>query len=369
MQEIVRPPAAASHELEVRLSPGFDPVAAGALFEAADGGCVFGHPAWWRAAIDAFGGGRRTIVAEAWRGGQLVGLWPFWEKRLDARELFTRIVEPVGARVSDYVAPLIRAGQDRIGLTSRMLSMVAAGLGAETLLAWPKAHASADPEKVIERVVRERGMLCASLDRGCPVMTLPGSYGEFERRLSKRMRGDVRRQIRRLEAFGPVSLDVAQTREEVGERLDTLIEMHKANWIARRGRSDLEDPAAVAFLRTLAEQLPIESLHVSEVRVAGRPVASHFGFQEAGVLRWYKPAFARDWQVYSPGKVHIALAARAHIADGGREIDFMQGEESYKFEWADQCPLTRSYLLARRTALARWAWNAYIRKFTFEYRT
>ena len=73
---------------------------------------VFNHPTWWQAALDAFGERRPLRVVAVYQASTLVALWPLWVNRLGAREGFARIIEPIGARVTDYCMPLLAKDHD-----------------------------------------------------------------------------------------------------------------------------------------------------------------------------------------------------------------------------------------------------------------
>lgn len=361
-------PAAGQGDYRVSVATTLDDGPALELWQHAQAPLVFNHPAWWRAAIDAFGGNRPLRVLQVHAGATLVALWPLWLKRLGPREMLTRILEPVGARVTDYCAPLLRAGNCPRAMLRLLLREASLHLDAQTLLLWPKAPLSADEPDLLQDLARADGLLCAGVDHPCPAMSLPPTYAELEKRWSKSHRGDVRRQIKRLNLAGKLELVTAADRADVMNLLPRLYAMHTANWRARAGSADLEDGPMTAFIARLAATLPMELIHASEVRLDGAAIGSHFGFRLPHALLWYKPTFDVAWASYAPGKVHIALAARQAIEEGQTVFDFMQGNEPYKQLWSDLTTPTKSFALARPMAYPMFHWNTAIRRFSAEYR-
>ncbi len=354
--------------LQAAVRPSFDDAQAALLWADAEIASVFNHPVWWRSAIEAFGSGRELRVLEIRHGDRLVALWPFWVKRLGAKEAFAVILEPVGARVTDYCRPLLRRGYNVADLVQRLIAAAANTLSADTIMLLPKLPDDINAVSRLSLIGQEAGLLALLAARPCPTMQLPDRYVELEQRWTKSHRGDLRRQIKRLETAGRLELWTAQSRIDVAASLSRLYAMHIANWRTRIGFSEFERGPMAGFINQLAIGLPLELIHASELRICGVAIASHFGFRERGSLLWYKPTFDVAWGNYGPGKVQIALAAQAAIAEGLRELDFMQGTESYKLQWTSLTKPTTTYAVARRITYPLWAWNTKIRKLSCEFR-
>ncbi len=354
--------------LKISTAHVIDDADALSLWSRAQTAAVFNHPAWWRAALAAFGDGRRLIVLRVSEGTQTIALWPLWIKRLGSREGFVRILEPIGARVTDYCMPLIAAGYDQALILELLLSEAARQLDPQTLMLWPKAPLTQSEGAAVDAAAsRTTGLVC-SLHRPCPGMSLPNTYDQLEKRWTKSHRGDVKRQIKRLNSVGRLELIILNRRDQIEGMLPRLYAMHTANWRARSGYSELENGPMTTFIARLAACLPEMSISASELRIDGITISSHFGFQQNRTILWYKPAFDVAWANYAPGKVHVALAAKAGIEARMEKIDFMQGTEPYKLLWSDLTTPTKSFVIARPMAYPLWAWNTKVRNFAAEYR-
>jgi len=345
-----------------------DGAAAAQLWERAGTATVFNHPGWWQAAIEAFGDRRPLKVIEAYCDGRLIGLWPMWVKLLGARETFVRIIEPIGARVTDYVAPLIDRDHAPTAVTAALLATLRPCLDARTMLLISKVPAELGAGAALAEAFAGRGMLTHRSERTCPYMLLPATAEALEQQWDKRHRADVRRQSKRLAAFGKLSLSISTERTAIAERLPVLFELHRRSWGARTGVSEFASGPMAAFLLDITRRLPESLMHYSELTLTDQPVSAHFGFADATRLMWYKPAFNIAWQNYSPGKLHIAFAAREAIATGRRELDFMQGMETYKLDWTNGLHTTQSFAVSRNIAYPFWAWNTKVRRLAAEYR-
>jgi CelD/BcsL family acetyltransferase involved in cellulose biosynthesis len=266
--------------LRLTVVSDLDQAAAAALWARAATASVFNHPVWWAAALAAFGVGRRLSVLRVTHadGGQLVGLWPLWEKRLGPKEGFVRILEPVGARVTDYVMPLIDAAADQAAVMQQLFAGVYQQLGGSSVFLWSKMPVGKAAAKSVEQSCSDLGLLSFTRERPCPVMELPASYAELQQRWSKSHRGDVRRQVKRLAEKGPSWLFVARTRSEILARLPHLYTMHTKNWGTRTGFSEFERGPMAIFVAQLASEMPLELLHYSELRLNNQALSCHFGF-------------------------------------------------------------------------------------------
>jgi CelD/BcsL family acetyltransferase involved in cellulose biosynthesis len=350
------------------VEPAFDEAAAIELWSHAASATVFNHPGWWQSAIEAFGTGRRLIVARVRQGQSTVALWPLWIKRLGPKEALARVIEPVGARVTDYCSPLLHRDHDTPEVLALLLQSINLQLDAQTLFLWPKALVSAVDTNTVADFATQHGLLLEVNQRNCPAMALPATYAELATRWSKSHRGDVRRQMKRLGQAGTLELVAARTRAELTQFLPRLYTMHTENWRARTGFSDLEAGPMARFLAGLAARLPLELIDASELRLDKVAIAMHFGFRQGDALFWYKPTYSVAWGNYAPGKVHVALAAQNAIAGRLDRLDFMQGNEPFKMLWSDLTTVTKSFALARPMAYPIWAWNTRVRKFAAEFR-
>lgn len=349
----------------VDLGDRLDFETAGRLWSQSAAPLPFNHPGWWQSASDAFGARRRLTGVRVTAGGETVAVWAFWHKTLGARESFARIVEPVGCRVTDYVAPLVAPGHDPRAVVAAIAARMSEALDARTVLLLPKLQ-----EEHLPRLEQSLpGRLVHVKPRTCWMMGLPATVNGLKQQWSKRLRGDVARQMRRLEAAGPVELRIARDRDEARLGLERLCRIHVLSWSARSGVSDLTAGSPMTrFLSRLVDLLPLPVLQFSELTVAGQTASAHLGFAAGSRLLWYKPAFDPAWGRYSPGKLHIAMAARSGIGDRRTEIDFLQGEEPYKLDWATGQRRTYSVAISSRLGYPFWAWTTRVRDMAAEYR-
>jgi CelD/BcsL family acetyltransferase involved in cellulose biosynthesis len=184
----------------------------------------------------------------------------------------------------------------------------------------------------------------------CPVTTIPrgADFDGFLNSLGTKDRHEIRRKMRRAEAAGEVRFDVS--REPLGE-LDAFIDLHQARW-ADRG---LFPPTpggqqSRRFLRRLFELSgPDGDARLTFLSVGGRRIASGIHFETPDAILYYNAGLDPGALDLSPGVLLIAAYVKLAIETGRSRLDFLRGNESYKYQWgAVDEPVSR--LLVRRTA-------------------
>ena len=192
-------------------------------------------------------------------------------------------------------------------------------------------------------VVRER-------EDVCPVVTLPEGV-DFEGyldTLDKKARHEIRRKIRRAEAAGAIAL--TESTDPVSD-LPTFIEFHQAKW----GERGLFPPnpggdASRVFIRRLFEAFgPRGPARLSFLAIGERRIGAGIHFDDGHTISYYNAGVDPEARDLSPGVILVARYVQAAIALGRRRLDFLRGNESYKYEWgAVDEPIER--ILVTRTS-------------------
>jgi CelD/BcsL family acetyltransferase involved in cellulose biosynthesis len=184
----------------------------------------------------------------------------------------------------------------------------------------------------------------------CPVAVVPegADYEGFLATLDKKERHEIRRKVRRAEAAGLVELREAA--DPLAD-LPAFIDLHQRRWGADGLFPDTPGgDQSRRFLRRLLELLgPEGPLRLSFLEVGGRRIAAGLHFQTADGFLYYNAGVDPDARDLSPGVVMIARYLERLIGSGRRRMDFLRGNEPYKYEWgATDEPIQR--LLVRRTS-------------------
>ena len=183
-----------------------------------------------------------------------------------------------------------------------------------------------------------------------PSVTLPAG-ADFEAylgTLDKKERHEIRRKIRRAEAAGEVRLE--RSADPLGD-LDAFVELHQKRWGAEGLFPPTEGGAASRrfFAGLFEDCAPSGLVDLSFLTVGGRRIAAGVTFDDGEAVYYYNAGVDPDARELSPGVVMVARYIQRAIELGRTRIDFMRGNEPYKYEWgAVDEPIER--LLVQRTA-------------------
>jgi len=184
----------------------------------------------------------------------------------------------------------------------------------------------------------------------CPTVTLaPGQdFDSFLATLDKKERHEIRRKVRRAEAAGTIALE--RSANPIDD-LDAFIDLHQKRWGAEGLFPPTEGGAASRrfFAGLFEDCAPSGLVDLSFLSVDGRRIAAGVTFDDGEAVYYYNAGVDPDARDLSPGVVMVACYVQRAIELGRTRLDFLRGNEPYKYEWgAVDSPIER--LLVQRTA-------------------
>jgi CelD/BcsL family acetyltransferase involved in cellulose biosynthesis len=183
----------------------------------------------------------------------------------------------------------------------------------------------------------------------CPIITLPDGvdFDGYLGTLGKKERHEIRRKLRRAEAAGPVALE--RSTDPAGD-LDAFVELHQKRWGADGLFPPTEGGAASRrfFAGLFSDCARTGLVDLSFLTVGGRRVAAGVTLDDGNTTYYYNAGVEPEARELSPGVVMVACYVQRAIAQGRSRVDFLRGNEPYKYEWgAVDVPIER--LLVLRT--------------------
>ena len=183
----------------------------------------------------------------------------------------------------------------------------------------------------------------------CPVTAISDEVVDldgFLATLGKKERHEIRRKLRRAQAAGEVAL--TESIEPLAD-LPSFIDLHQRRW----GDAGLFRPtsggdAGRRFILELFKGFgPDGPVKLCFLTVAGRRIGAGISFEYDDTVAYYNAGIDPDARDLSPGVVMVAKYVERAIATGRHRLDFLRGDEPYKYEWgAVDEPIQR--LLVRR---------------------
>lgn len=311
--------------------------------------------AWYFAWRDAFPP-EKAVIITARENGRLVGVLPLSRTRSDARGLyFSRITTFTGG---DYHSPVVAAGAGA-GVLTAMVDAALERFGRHFLYWWANIPTSDPSANALASHLRSRGMRITEQHQVAPRLNFAGrGYAEIEAAWSPSHRTDVRRQKKRLDGKGGISLWEPPDLGAAQALLEEFFVVHDEKWLSQGQPGRFQDARQRNHFGAIVKRLWGRGLHFSTLRCGNVNVSFGFGLVSDGWIQWYRPTYRRDHQNLSPGKVHIALLIEEACRRGWRGIDFLQGAEGYKLQWSNEELRTVDYYASA------WEWSPSYQWFT-----
>lgn len=170
----------------------------------------------------------------------------------------------------------------------------------------------------------------------CPFTPLPATWEEFQAQLGRNTRYNLRRYDRKLGEIGDAKYSQLADPADLPAALASLRRMHI---ITREGDSVTEywNERVISFQQDLSEKMLANNLlRFYRLQLDDADIAVVYAFLYNDKLYYYMTGYDQEWSRYGPGRQVIGHTIRSCIAEGATEIDFLRGEEGYKFAWLGQ---------------------------------
>ena len=168
---------------------------------------------------------------------------------------------------------------------------------------------------------------------------------------------DMERIRRKMERDGSVADVVeADTPDEVAALLPAIAAIAAIAQHDRYKPGELEELAQGTLPGTVAAMVRAGRLHVTLLRIDGRPAAFSFDLVGGGTVQGHLMAYDSEWQPYTPGMRCMEEAFRWTVSSGAHEFDLGVGVGGYKQRWSRDEYHTRRVVAApspAELALAR----------------
>ncbi|MFZ1701753.1 MAG: GNAT family N-acetyltransferase [Pyrinomonadaceae bacterium] len=319
--------------------------------------------AWFR----SFGNESEPFIIKTYRDDRLVGILPLCLRRKKSLGVSTARLTFVGDDPggADYL-DLIARPEDRKAVMSANIEFLRANNCFDIL-----ALDSLDSESELIAVLQERSnserRLNFTCTRGaiCPGIDLTGGWLAVLKQ-SKRS-SNFKRRLKKLEARPGSQFRSVILPSEIRGAFERFLHLHQLRWAD--GGSELSGNAhLISFQQELIGSM-VETglLRFDELWVDGECRSSIYGLDDGKTFHYYNTGYDPEWASFSVGLVIIGLSIRNAVERGNLVYDFLRGDETYKFDWANCSRRLVSARLVNTTVPALAA--AIAEKFTLRART
>lgn len=185
---------------------------------------------------------------------------------------------------------------------------------------------------ILESAVHKRGWTIKKERlQPAPSITIPGDWEEYLLGIKKKQRHEIRRKIRNAENYLlPVRWYIVEEESRLDEEIEAFLDLmaldhHKAAFLTTAMRTQMRESVHAAFR---AGWLQLAFLEVGESKAA-----AYLNFDFENRLWIYNSAINFDFYDLSPGWVLLAYLIQWGIENGREALDFMRGDEDYKYRF------------------------------------
>ena len=159
---------------------------------------------------------------------------------------------------------------------------------------------------------------------------------EFLAKLKSKVRKRIRAASRRMEKQSPgFQCNFYQESTITPELIEKVADLHIRNQYRKQGKSILEDASYRHFLTEVGLR-PDAGLRIVTIEDAeGKMIAFDLGFERGDRFSAYLGSFETEYASCSPGTVLLYLQIDEWTEQGLKVYDFLCGNESYKYDFAD----------------------------------
>ena len=298
----------------------------------------FATPAWQRVWLQHFQAGRQVRVLTARDGERLIGVAPLLCEG-DRAEFVGHY------SICDYMDAVVTPGFEERFFASILGKLAADGVKTVDLRG---LRASSPTLDAVTAAAPAAGFAAAREDEALsPAVELPGTWDEYLNVLSKKDRHELRRKLRRLDsAGGDVVLKVVTEPAEAATELDTLFHLMRIS--SHHKEEFLDRPGMETFFREMTATMAAEGmLRFYFLTFDGEAVASVMNFDVGGTLYMYNSGYDPAYSHYAVGLMSKTLLIKDAIENGRHCVDFLRGDENYKYDLSGKDQQVHRVVLTR----------------------
>ncbi|MEM1582425.1 MAG: GNAT family N-acetyltransferase [Candidatus Bathyarchaeia archaeon] len=310
---------------------------------------------WWK----HFGEGRKLLLLAVKEGDKIIAIAPLMLSKYKL-PFFGAVkkVEFVGVRHSDYNNFIIlKQEAECIRLILNYLLNSVAEWDWIELKEIPETNGDAYyPHKFFSEIpfkLRLNKRVCNI----CPYISLPSSFDTLCRKLSKNMRQNLNKYLRRIKANYHIEFKrYDESGFSVIDAMKIFMKLHEARWTKEGTRGAFKDnPRFRDFHFEIAKIFSDKGwLGLYFLLANQEPVSTQYTFEYGDKIYYYLGGLDPNFSRYSIGNLTIMFLLERGIQKGFKEYDMMRGNEPYKLFW------TRNF---RRNFEIRLVKNGMTRKF------
>lgn len=278
----------------------------------------------------------RLSVLLIYKDREVIGIAPLVLSRATIKGLYGKVIQFIGDPFSDYGDFIIKDNREKVidEIFNYLLNQ------AEN---WDFIDLKEIPEdsphlKIIENVAKKYSLKnFRTISSVCPYITVNKSWEDFWEKTSRNLKKDLKRKMNKAEKIGEINYGQIKEIRQNEKLLKEFFEMHIKKWL------DTDTPSRFENLefRNLWKDLALNTANdghflMSILNLNQKTIASEFGFIYDKKYYSYNLTYDPDYAAISPGNILRKYYIQWCFKQGLEEIDFLRGEEEWKFRWTEE---------------------------------
>ncbi len=164
-----------------------------------------------------------------------------------------------------------------------------------------------------------------------PFLLLPESFNAYLKSFKRKKRYNLNSSVRKFEKAGG-KYCAAENSHDAQEILKYLFNLHEKRSVERGIVSSFTGEHILNFHHTVVEEM-MEKVWLRFLELEGDIIAILYGFLLHERFFYYQIAHDPKFRAHSPGSILLYNVLKECCAKGVKEFNFLQGDESYKWQW------------------------------------
>lgn len=169
----------------------------------------------------------------------------------------------------------------------------------------------------------------------CPYLTLPDTWEKYCTSLKRKRRHNLKYSIKKMQIqFNIKFISITPSDGLFEKYFNNFVMLHQKRWELSKISSTLSEKSAIEFYKDVSHRFADKNWLDFNVMMINNSIASViFGLNFNKKYYYYITTFDPQYDKYSVGQIHIAHIIKNSIRKELGEVDFLKGEEIYKFFW------------------------------------
>lgn len=289
---------------------------------------------WWK----AYGNGCKLFILRISKDGRVIGLAPFYMRKITKYGLSYRTLALLGdgSGDSDYLDWISVNGEEDC-VSQAVMDFLSTHSEFWDIILLNEIPEASLHIGYIRQFCRDRGWYWEDSKRSCAYVNLPADWNEYLKSLKPRMRTKIRSLTSQLEEKFNVRIEQCNRESDLPGRLASLFDLHAKRWSLENKKGVFTSSEKQQFYQEMASVFISRGwLRFYSMSNDERYLAHQFCFEYSNIMFLLQEGFDPEWEQFGVGNVLRSHVFRDCINRGVRVYDFLGGVTSHKLSWGSE---------------------------------